>query len=56
MTLASMAASGTPDDVLRAVTAWADAGATCVVLVAGGGDAHASYARFAADVLPRLRS
>ncbi|MCL3861789.1 LLM class flavin-dependent oxidoreductase [Actinotalea sp. K2] len=54
-TLASMTAAGTPDDVERAVTAWADAGATCVVLVAGDEDARSSYARFAAEVLPRLR-
>jgi 5,10-methylenetetrahydromethanopterin reductase len=54
-TLASMAATGTPDDVVRAVTGWADAGATSVVLVAGGEDARSSYARFAAVVLPRLR-
>ena len=53
--LASMAAAGTPDDVVRAVTGWAGAGATCVVLVAGDEDARSSYARFAAEVLPRLR-
>lgn len=54
-TLGSMAAVGGPDDVYGAVTRWAQAGATSVVLVAGNEDARSSYARFASEVLPRLR-
>ncbi|WP_298457302.1 LLM class flavin-dependent oxidoreductase [uncultured Cellulomonas sp.] len=52
----SIAAAGGPDDVVRALTGWSDAGASRVVLVAGGDDAPRSYARVAAQVLPRLRA
>lgn len=54
--LQSMAAAGTPADCARAINNWADAGADCVVLVAGGPDPRASYERLAKDVLPLVRT
>ncbi|MGB3351913.1 MAG: LLM class flavin-dependent oxidoreductase [Mycobacterium sp.] len=48
----SMAAAGTPADCARAIRDWADAGADCVVLIAGGPDPRAIYERLARDVLP----
>ena len=55
-TLQSMAAVGTPADCARAISAWAEAGADCVVLVAGGPDPRASYERLATDVLPLVHT
>lgn len=51
-TLQSMAAAGTPADCARAIGDWAEAGADCVVLIAGGPDPRAIYERLARDVLP----
>jgi alkanesulfonate monooxygenase SsuD/methylene tetrahydromethanopterin reductase-like flavin-dependent oxidoreductase (luciferase family) len=53
--LQSVAATGTPTDCAKAVTNWADAGATTVVLVAGDQQPHHSYDRFAREVLPLVR-
>ena len=55
-TLQSMAAVGAPADCARAIGDWADAGADCVVLVAGGPDPRASYERLARDVLPLVHT
>ncbi|MBG6237785.1 alkanesulfonate monooxygenase SsuD/methylene tetrahydromethanopterin reductase-like flavin-dependent oxidoreductase (luciferase family) [Mycetocola sp. CAN_C7] len=53
--LQSIAIGGTPDDAVRAIAGWTDAGADTVIVVAGADDPLASYQRFAADVLPRLK-
>jgi alkanesulfonate monooxygenase SsuD/methylene tetrahydromethanopterin reductase-like flavin-dependent oxidoreductase (luciferase family) len=53
--LQSVAATGTPDDIAATIGAWADAGTSVVVLVAGADDPKASYAKFAEDVLPKVR-
>lgn len=52
--LGRLAASGAPDDCAAAVEGWFEAGASRIVLVAGADDARRSYARFAAEILPRL--
>ena len=54
--LGSIAVVGTPEDCAAAVSGWADAGTDRIVLVAGADEAKESYARFASEVLPRLRS
>jgi len=51
----AMAVAGDPDDCARAVRALADAGAGSVIVVPRHEDHDAQVARFAADVLPRLR-
>ena len=52
--LQSLAIGGTPEDAAAAVTAWTDAGADTIVLVAGADDPIASYQRFADDVFPLI--
>ncbi|MET1053176.1 MAG: LLM class flavin-dependent oxidoreductase [Mycetocola sp.] len=52
--LQSIAIAGTPDDAVRSVTGWIDAGADTIIVVAGADNPLESYQRFANDVLPRL--
>jgi alkanesulfonate monooxygenase SsuD/methylene tetrahydromethanopterin reductase-like flavin-dependent oxidoreductase (luciferase family) len=54
--LQSIAVAGTPTDCLEVIHDWHRAGADCVVLVAGSDDYRANVERFAAEVLPELRS
>lgn len=55
-TLRSIAAIGDPHDCAAALRGWAEAGAATVVLLPRAPDGEQQVRRFAADVLPLLRS
>ncbi|MCP2031083.1 alkanesulfonate monooxygenase SsuD/methylene tetrahydromethanopterin reductase-like flavin-dependent oxidoreductase (luciferase family) [Okibacterium sp. HSC-33S16] len=52
--LQSLAVAGTVEDAARTVTQWAEAGADCIVIVAGDDDPEESYRRFATEVFPLI--